>query len=349
METLRYYFEDGTLVIFDKYTIDTNGVIRNKKTGKILKYFKTGEYKRCSVQDNVGKQRKLTTGRAIASTFHGKPPTIEHTADHIDKNPDNDTIDNIRWLDQTGQKNNRSIPVIFKSAFIIVKDGVEKTANEWSENLKEQKNHLNRYYTASMIKRYAQKKQHGFSYKEYPDIPGEVWKEIVGSENNKGGRWEISDMNRVKFVTKHAENVFTTERFCMSNIYPMIVINTRKWACHILSFMTFFPDKWAAKKPNEIVLHEDDDKLDFRPYKLRLGTRSENAIDAYDNDKSVRMKCVSYINGVFEKEHLSQSEAIVYLKSIGYDKACDGNICSAIMAHREGKILTRYDRTWQKM
>jgi hypothetical protein len=34
-----------------------------------------------------------------------------------------------------------------------------------------------------------------------------------------------------------------------------------------------------------MVLHEDDDKEDFRPHKLRLGTRSDNAKDAHDNGK----------------------------------------------------------------
>ena len=36
MKTLEYYYADGSHVVFDKYTIDTLGVIRNKKTGKVL-------------------------------------------------------------------------------------------------------------------------------------------------------------------------------------------------------------------------------------------------------------------------------------------------------------------------
>lgn len=60
-----------------------------------------------------------------------------------------------------------------------------------------------------------------------------------------------------------------------------------------------------------MVLHEDDDKLDFRPHKLRLGTSSQNSRDAYNNGKqSERVKCASYIDGVLEKEHLSQSDAL---------------------------------------
>ena len=29
MKTLEYYYADGTHIVFDKYTIDTEGVIRN--------------------------------------------------------------------------------------------------------------------------------------------------------------------------------------------------------------------------------------------------------------------------------------------------------------------------------
>ena len=69
----------------------------------------------------------------------------------------------------------------------------------------------------------------------------------------------------------------------MNNGYPSVFINGKNWLCHILAFKTFFPNEWDAKNPDEMILHEDDDKMDFRPHKLRIGTRSENATDAHDN------------------------------------------------------------------
>lgn len=122
--------------------------------------------------------------------------------------------------------------------------------------------------------------------------------------------------------------------------------------CHILSFKTFFPEEYATKEVNWMVLHEDDNKLDFRPHKLRLGTPSENAIDALnnkkrENTKTMRMRCVSYINGVLEKEHDSQSDAMKYLKTIGFDKALHSKIGQALAAYRQGKTITRYGRTWK--
>jgi hypothetical protein len=348
-KTLEYYFDDGVYVKFNKYTIDIWGVVRNKNSGKLVNTCKDGKYRIVSVYDDKGKRRKILIGRAIASTFRGKPPTPYHTADHIDRDPDNDTFENIRWFGKKEQVGNRTMPETHKYSFIIIKDGIQKTVKEWVDHLRYHKNHMGRDYTEGMIAQYAVRKQHDFSYKEYPDLPGEVWKEIVGSKTVKG-RWEISNMNRVKWITTHAENVISGERFGMTCGYPSIRINGKKWLCHILAFAAFFPEEYTNKKQNEFVLHESDNRLDFRPCKLRLGSPSENTIDAhtngsYDGKMSARMGCTSYINGIFEKEYESQSDAMIYLKSIGYDKASQGKISQALGGQRK----TAYGRTWMKI
>ena len=310
-----------------------------------------GGYNTCSVTNN-GKRRSLLVGRAIASSIYGPPPTLAHTADHIDRNRENDTDDNIRWATNREQRDNQDRPETLKTAFLVDRHGEnEKTFKEWADylNSRGEKNHMGREYTDKMIKTYAQKKQHGFSYKEYPDLPGEIWKEIIDSMNTQG-RWEVSDMNRMKYVTKHAENVLSGDRLGLINGYPTININGKPWLCHILAFMTFFPDEWANKKPDEMILHEDDDRLDFRPHKLRLGSRSDNTNDAYNNGKydgtkSARMKCMSYIDGIYELMHDSQDDAAKYLKSIGYKNAATSAIGKVLSGDRK----SAYDRTWKRV
>jgi hypothetical protein len=352
IKPLEYYFvKKGIIehVIFNKYTIDEYGIVRNEK-GEVIIIYKNGKYNALAIRDDGGKIRSVNVGRAIASTFIGPPPTPKHTADHINnKLPDYDALTNIRWLCKSGQNKNRDNPGKLKAAFIIVKNGLEKTAKDWVEHLKGEKNSYGSKYTTEMITQYAQKKQHGFAYKEYPDLLGEVWKEIIGSTNVKG-RWEISNMNRLKWITKYAENVLCRDRIGLNTGYPIITINKKKWLCHILSFMTFFPEEYAMKKQNEMVLHEDDDPMDFRPHKLRLGTRSENGSDAYkngkhDGTKTARMSCSSYIKGVFEKEHESQEDAARYLKTKGYDKAIQSKISMVLSGNRK----TAYDRVWEKL
>lgn len=348
MKTLEYYFvKKGVLehVIFNKYTID-NGSIKNKKTGKLMSYANNNsEYNTCCVIDDSGRIHNIRVARAIASSILGSPPSPDHTADHVDRNSKNDTDGNIRWMCKAGQVSNRKMPSIKKDAFVVCKDGVEKTINEWVVYLKDENNKLGREYTGKMITKYAHQKQKGFSYKEYPDLHGEVWKDIVDSKNWKGC-WRISNMNRVKYITKHAENVLSGERLGLKSGYPTIAHGQ----CHILAFAAFFPEEYANKKPGELVLHEDDDRLDFRPHKLRLGTRRDNIIDAYDNGKydgvkTARMRCLSYIKDVLEKEHNSQHDAMRYLKTVGCYKATVGKISQAISGDRK----TAYGRTWKKI
>jgi len=120
-KTLEYYFEDGTYVEFNKYTIDTNGIVRSKKTDKIITRKSNN---RVGIKDDDSKQRYIQVGRAIASTFIGRPPTPDHTVDHKDRNLNNDILDNIRWLCATGQCEDQDRPKPKKPAYVIVKDGV---------------------------------------------------------------------------------------------------------------------------------------------------------------------------------------------------------------------------------
>jgi hypothetical protein len=354
MKTLKYYSTKDnqiTEVIFDKYTIDTSGKITNKKSGNMVSHFKSGKYNRCGLIDDDGKRRKISVSRAIISTFIGPPPTALHTADHIDKDPNNDTVENIRWLCKSGQRDNQSRLNTYNSSFIVVKDGVEKTIKEWIEHFKDSNHQLERTYTKGMITYYAQQKCRGFYYKEYPTLPGEIWKIIENSQSYKG-HWEISNMSRIKYVTKYAEHVLSGESLSMDKDYPVVNINRQTRGCHTIAFMTFFPEEYTKKKKGDMILHRNDNKMDFRPHNLRIGTATENAHDAYDNGcydgtKKERQKCVSYINGIFEKEHDSQQDAARYLRTIGVDKASQGGVWQALDLSRDGKDGVRYDRTWK--
>jgi hypothetical protein len=262
-------------------------------------------------------------------------------------------LSNLRWLDHPGQGNNRIVPETTKATFVIVKDGVEKISKLWAKFMNVTKKPMETDYTEGMISGYARKKQNGFSYKEYPDLEGEVWKLVSGSKTSRG-HWEISDMKRVKRNTKHASNVLWGNRLGRDDKgYPMFGPGG-KWKCHIVAFKTFYPDLWAAKKEGDMVLHEKDDKEDFRPHKLRLGTESENKNDAYangsrDGTKTERMRCVSYIDGIPEKEHESQHDAARYLKTKGCANGEVRGIAGHIREVISGDRKTAYGRTWVQL
>jgi hypothetical protein len=343
MKTLEYYSSDGTHIVFDNYTIDENGDIMNNMGKVMTRCVTAGGYNDVGVYDTAGKQRHISVGRAIASTFIGKPPTRNHTADHADQNRLNDVLTNIRWAGKSEQSKNRTMPSVFKTAFRIIRNGVEHSAKDWVEVYKKPNGEK---YTAKCILNYARQQKYGFEYKTFTSLRGEMWRAISWSKNSQG-EWHISSRSRMKYKTKHAENVLNADELSKASGYPVMVINGRQWYCHELSFMTFRPREYATKTPNEMILHKEDDKLDFNPFRLRLGTMSENAIDArdngkYDNTKTARKAVVSHVNDDFEKEHESISVAVRYLRDNGYPRA----VASAVvLALREG--VTRYGRTWK--
>lgn len=334
LSPLQYCFANSTNVItFDKYFLDDDKII-NKK-GQLLSYFKStrGDY-RCGVYIN-GVKKKITVARAILTTLVGPPPTKSHTADHIDRNPENNTIDNLRWASKSEQRDNQMRPKTQKNAFIIIKNGYERTANEWAEE-------LGCHFCT--ILRYAQNKTNGFSYKEYPDIFGEVWTKIEGSKNSKG-RWEVSNMKRAKYITNNASIVY--DKFVLRKGYPSIRVNGKQNDIHTLTFKAFNPNIVIGK--GEVVRHLDDNKKNFALGNLDIGTISQNSIDAhnngkYDGTKSARRPVTSYVNGVKEQDFDSLVDAVKYLKMNGYPRARASHISTF-----SNTTSIRYGRTWKSL
>lgn len=319
IKTLIYYWSDGSFTSFNSYTIDTNAIIRRKDTGIVRQIIKGGgkkQYDRCTIRDDESKQRNVYVSRAMLSTFVGPPPTKEHTADHIiSDQTSNNKLENLRWLNKSGQRLNQLRPETYKSAFIIIKDDKEMTAKQWVEYFKQQKTHKQQNYTASMITSYAMKKIQGFSYKIYPDLLGEVWKKVDGSKTSKG-YWKVSNINRVKYVTSHAEHVFVYDN---PKEYPSIQVNKKQIKIHNVVFMTFFPELWKNRKSTDKVLHEKDNCLDFRPHTLSLGSQQKNGHDAHENKKydgkiTERKSIVMYSKNIERLiDFKSQREAARYI------------------------------------
>ncbi|AGE59642.1 hypothetical protein ATCVTN60342_084L [Acanthocystis turfacea Chlorella virus TN603.4.2] len=289
-----------------------------------------------------GKPRTISVFRALASTFLGSPPSIHDTADHDDRNRENNTLDNCLWKDKSEQTKNRVTPPENNSAFIVVKDGVELTVNEWVNVYK--KPNGDKYHHKT-IEKFAREQKNGFRYKTFQNLRGEIWKAVPGSKNKKG-EWFISNMNRMKYKTKCAENVMTVDQLTNTNGYPSVGINGKNMLCHHISMMTFRPREYISKLPGDIILHKHDNKLDFNPFRLRWGTPSENTKDAYKNgkydDTKVAQKPVaSYINGVFEKVHESINAAVRYLKA-EYSTVNWETVSCALK-----NDATRYGRTWK--
>ncbi|AGE53490.1 hypothetical protein ATCVGM07011_309R [Acanthocystis turfacea Chlorella virus GM0701.1] len=342
MKILEYCSADGTRTMFGDYTIDENGVIRNVVTGWLMTQCRNASGYNVTTLSHNGRRRAITVARALASTFLGSPPTIQHTVDHIDQNRSNDTLSNVRWLCKSGQGKNRAIPSDYNTAFVIVKDGIEHTAKEWVGIFKKSDGTC---YSTRHIQEFAQRQKHGFGYKVFPKLCAEVWKAVPNSKSKKG-EWFISTKNRMKYKTAYAENVLTAEQLSKWGSYPGVGINGKWLKCHYVSMMTFRPREYAAKLPGDVLCHKNDDKLDFNPFRLRWGTRQENATEAHDNGKhngtnSARKPVGSYVGGELERVHESLGAATRYLRENGYPKAQHGNVIIVLNTN-----IKRYGRTW---
>ena len=91
---------------FEGYEVSTYGRVKNKKRGNILKPRKTGNYYYFHFELN-GKNYALH--RLVAQAFIPNPQKLPWV-DHIDRDTDNNRINNLRWCSPTQSLLNRDLP-----------------------------------------------------------------------------------------------------------------------------------------------------------------------------------------------------------------------------------------------
>lgn len=137
-----------TIKRFDCYLINKNGVVFSKLTGKELKPFYRKGYL-CVCLYNFGVKCNIYIHRLVAETFidnpHNKP-----CVDHIDGNPLNNNIRNLRWVTHLENNNNP-----------ITKQRQSKNASKSMIGKFGAKNHLSK--AVLMLK-------NGYVIKEYESI-----------------------------------------------------------------------------------------------------------------------------------------------------------------------------------
>lgn len=106
---------------FKNYAVSTNGEVKNIKTGRILKPYDNGTGY-CKVDlYNGGIKSKCRIHRLVAEAFIPNPDN-KPTVDHIDRNPKNNTVENLRWATQEEQNDNSGTQ---RKVIIAAKDGIE--------------------------------------------------------------------------------------------------------------------------------------------------------------------------------------------------------------------------------
>ena len=93
---------------YPKYSITNNGFVKNNKTNRILKnQTNSNGYTVVSLFNDDGVNKKPYLHRLLAKTFIKNENYQANQVDHIDRNPLNNSIDNLRWVTNTENLDNR--------------------------------------------------------------------------------------------------------------------------------------------------------------------------------------------------------------------------------------------------
>lgn len=91
---------------YKNYEVSTKGRVRNVGTGQIKAQFDNGNgYLYVNLSRN-GKKKNFRVSRLVATAFIPNPDNLPEV-DHIDRNPYNNCVENLRWADRTTQVDNR--------------------------------------------------------------------------------------------------------------------------------------------------------------------------------------------------------------------------------------------------
>lgn len=250
----------------------------NCVTGRRLKGAMLNGYRILVVfrKDNNGnKIRRFQTIAAWrCSTFIGLPPTKHHTADHIDRNKNNDTLANVRWACLSVQSSNRNS---------FINTGNTKPIYATRENdirhytgITEASIDLN--ININTLSKMLRTGKHTHSsgwcirYQYIKEIPGERWKHYRK-------KTEVSDHGRVrkKVYGGYIEVILASKR-----TYLALMTNGRNVPLHLI-VMELFGDLIERRKidPKVQVDHIDEDTRNNHIGNLNCVSIADHAVKSH--------------------------------------------------------------------
>ena len=109
---LKCYDRQGVeMDLRGKYIISSFARVKNVLTGQFVAPQLAGkpQYFYVNLTPYTGKRRLIRLHTLVAYSFLGRPSNLKDTCDHIDRNPYNNCLDNLRWASRFEQNVNRGV------------------------------------------------------------------------------------------------------------------------------------------------------------------------------------------------------------------------------------------------
>lgn len=276
-----------TIPGFSNYKISKTGVIKsyfNKHFPQIMATYIEGVYVRIGLVDDDGVRHNVRIHRAVALAYLPNPNNYPEV-DHIDRNPLNNNLENLRWADKDIQMNNRSFGGQLLS---VLQFDLDKNFVREFESAKQVVEELELPIERKSLQRYARRNENGLEYARF----GFYWQYKVYKE-----RYELQKREKsVKIVgdfgdfeLNFPDYEITNFGNVISNGYKLQIVygNYPKYslACganksvaiyvHILVALFFVSGR--TKEKNEVD-HIDEDKTNFSVNNLEWVTHQENCL-----------------------------------------------------------------------
>jgi hypothetical protein len=246
----------------EEFLVSNKGRVLSSHTTKSFGSTTVGGYKTKLFQG-----RPYFVHQLVARAFIGPPPTITHTVDHIDRNPANNDVANLRWSTKAEQSTNRVLPKHIDGLPVCVTDPAGEVIVYQSALAAASA--LN--CSATTIKRHSASEVRLRGYKiEIPvtdGLPNELWQEVAATG------WYVSNAGRLL-----RKNASVTTGHVTRTGYCKVTINGKSHFVHRLVAVAFLP---SPQNNNLTVDHINRNKTDNRAENLRWATQSEQVTHSY--------------------------------------------------------------------